>query len=100
MANYVTNDRGEDVVAVGQDSSIERARAAWPALIETINVLHRRSEGEPGRCVDKAIDLVRAVGVQDSVLTRAIIAASEYRNERQGSVTHLALGFYAGTRTE
>jgi hypothetical protein len=37
MVNYLTNDRGETVIAVGAPGSVERARVEWPAIIEYLD---------------------------------------------------------------
>ena len=40
MANYITNDIGERVVAVGQDGSVARMRVKYPGLITKLDIAY------------------------------------------------------------
>ena len=58
MANHITNDKGEDVIAVGAPASIARAKVQYPALIEEIDELYAQ-----GGDYLEAVRLIRSRGI-------------------------------------
>ncbi len=66
--NFVMNDQGDFVVAIGAPGSVERARIEFPGLIQKLDSYY--SEGLP---LDKALNVIRDAGARgieiQSVLT-------------------------------
>ncbi len=90
--NHTTNDRGETILAVGASGSPIRAKAEWPELINRLNFLYLESSGKPGRAVDDAVMLIRAVGVTSYMETSSILEASLYGYEPPGSLAAYVIG--------
>lgn len=86
MANHITNDHGETVIAIGAPGSEARALCEWPGLIAKLNLLYEASSASPGRRVDDAVMLIRAAGVTSDMETSSILQASSYGSEPPGSV--------------
>lgn len=92
MANYIQNDRGESVIAVGAPGSLERVKVQYPELIREIDNLYFTLYDCPGKGVDAAIQHIRDNGIRNYMETDNILLASCYRNEKgTGSVTDLVL---------
>lgn len=89
--NKVKNDRGEWVTAVGAPGSLERVKVERPTLIERLDSLYWMSHECHGKCVDEAIELIRANGIRSELETRSLLMASAYSLENDGSVTKLVM---------
>lgn len=87
--NYITNDYGQSVFAVGAPGSVERMKVERPRLISRLNSLsfEARAEGYYGMGVDLAIEMIRNADIESPLETMSILDASEYANERAGTVT-------------
>ena len=91
MANHLTNDRGQSVMAIGAPASVERVKVEFPALIDRLNSLYFQAYESPGRAVDEAVGMIRAAGVTATLETRSILAASHYGDEPTGSVSAMVM---------
>jgi hypothetical protein len=91
MANYVENDRGEMVVAVGAPGSLERVKVEWPSLIERLDNLWCNAQAykSPGDRVDEALEMMLAAGITSPIEKCSLLEASLYRHAGPGSVTAL-----------
>ena len=89
--NHVRNDMGEMVVAVGNNISVARARVRWPKLIGELNALYYEAKAYryAGVGIDIAIEKIREAGVTGKYETRAILEATQYVNEPDGSATSI-----------
>lgn len=67
--NYIPDDKGNMVLAIGAPGSIERVRVQYPDLIERC----RRQETSP------AVALIRARGITSLLETANILTASGIR---------------------
>lgn len=83
--NYVINDRGQPVIAVGAPGSVERVTVERPELLERLNKLRIQAYGSPGHGLDAAIELIRAVGVRSEMETSALVQASNYKNKEDSN---------------
>jgi hypothetical protein len=81
--NYVVNDLGKSVIAVGAPGSIMRARVERPNLLQRLNVHYWDAKAHclPGAGIDGALELIRQAGVNSSLETNSILAASDYSEE-------------------
>jgi hypothetical protein len=94
MANYIENDRGEMVIAVGAPGSIERAKVQWPELIRKLDSLFCFASGYelPGKSIDDAVTMISSAGVTTKAEKLAVLNASLYVNEGPGTVAELVRG--------
>ena len=76
--NYIKNDKGLFVTAIGAPGSIERVKCEWPGLIERLNDLYDKNKGRPSRNIQKAFKMIRDAGVKSKLEKRSIILASNY----------------------
>lgn len=85
MVNHITNDKGEDVIAVGAPGSFERIKAEHPKLIERLNYIYwsARADGSPGRRIDEAIKEIREAGIEDGRTTNLLLLASDYSLDKE-----------------
>jgi len=74
MANYIQNDRGKWVVAVGAPASIARAEVEWPKLIEEIEESYCQGADEA-----YAEGLIRNKGVRSVYEIEAILYHTLFR---------------------
>ncbi len=91
--NHVTNDYGQNVIAVGAPGSIQRAKVERPRLIERLNSLYCNAYESPGRAVDEAVQMIRNEGIRSEMETISILQASYYGEEQPGSITNLVCKF-------
>lgn len=89
--NYTENDNGQSVMAVGAPGSLARVKVEHPALIERLNALYHDSCDSYGRGVDRAIEMIRATGIRSEMETNNLLAASNYAEEKAGSVTSMVV---------
>ena len=89
--NYIVDDYGKTVIAIGAPGSVERAKVQYPKLIDNLNALYFSAYESPGRAVDEAIEKIRAAGINSPLETKSVLQASNYANEPSGSVTSLTL---------
>ena len=87
--NYVKDDYGRTVIAVGAPGSIARAKVERPRLIKWLNELYFNAYESPGRAIDEAVETIRDEGIADERETATILKASHYGKEQAGSVTDL-----------
>lgn len=73
--NYVVNDRGDLVPAIGAPASIERMVVERPALIQKVNTMEN---------VALALTLIKASGVSCTLEAESILMASKHRHEIEG----------------
>lgn len=96
--NYVTDDYGRTVIAVGAPGSVERVKVERPKLIDRLNSLYFQAYDSPGRAVDEAVDMIRANGIRSEMETANILKASHYGEEGPGSVTDLVCAVMRTTK--
>jgi len=89
--NYILNDYGVSVVAVGAPGSVERIKTERPKLIGRLNALYYQAYESYGKAVDEAVEMIRAEGITSSLETRLLLNVSRYGDEPAGSVTDYAL---------
>lgn len=90
MANHVTSDRGETVIAVGAPGSIERVKVEWPALIEKVAQLYEASADLPGRGLNQATEMIQSAGVDVGSLTMlSILEVAGYRQQKADEIVRL-----------
>lgn len=68
MANYITNDKGYTVVAIGAPASIARAKVEFPLRIEALNELYTQ-----GAKRQRAIDLLKKSGINSELERNSIL---------------------------
>lgn len=73
--NYVVNDRGDLVIAIGAPASIERMVVERPALIQQVNNLSNAA---------LALTLIKASGIACRLETESILMASKHRHAVEG----------------
>jgi hypothetical protein len=76
--NYVKNDLGENVLAVGAPGSIARVKQEYPKLISELNNLYWIAQEDYGQGIDQAVELIRNAGIKGSLETNSILEASRY----------------------
>jgi hypothetical protein len=89
--DHIIDDYGRTAIAVGADGSIERVKVQRPRLIERLNSLYFQAYECRGRAVDEAIQMIRADGISSEIETNAILMASHYGEEPDGSVTSIVM---------
>ena len=85
--NYVKNDKGESVIAIGAPGSIERVKVEYPGLIEdinnyleTINTDDVFPEATAKGDKDIILQLIRESGVRTPLETESVLQASNFYN--------------------
>jgi hypothetical protein len=91
--NYVENDYGNMVIAVGAPGSLKRLEVQYPKLISELNDLYYESYDEHGRRVDLAVEMIRRTGIVSESETSFLLKTSKYGDELPGSVTSMVCGF-------
>jgi hypothetical protein len=89
--NYVTDDWGRSVPAIGAPGSVARVACERPKLLGQLNALYFQSHDSPGRAVDEALELIRKNGISSAMETASLLKASNYGSEGEGSVTSMVL---------
>lgn len=89
--NYIENDKGEIVIAVGEPGSPKRMETQYPKLIHSLNYLHESSYDVAGRAIDKAVEMIRDAGVSDYKDTSTILSLTRYGKEPGGSVASMVI---------
>lgn len=74
MVTWITNDRGESVIAVGAPGSLARVRVERPALIDRLNELC----GEGWAGYNEAIEEISRAGITSHIERESILWSSEF----------------------
>lgn len=71
--NYLHNDRGQRVIAVGAPGSRERVKCEYPQLIEELQALRLR-----GKSAEAALRHIRKAGVRGMVEYESLLLEAGY----------------------
>jgi D-arabinose 1-dehydrogenase-like Zn-dependent alcohol dehydrogenase len=76
--NYIIDDYGRQVIAVGAPGSTERMKVQYPKLINSLNSLYLQAHNSHFRAIDEALELIRETGIRSKLETTSLLQASHY----------------------